>query len=174
MKKRALLLGMLLMGMLCARVALCADAQTNDEKAIRALNQRFHAAFKAKDVNAIMSVYVPDESLVVFDVIPPRQYVGAKAYRKDFEDFVAAFPGPMEYEITDLSITASGTLGFSHRIDTLVLTDKEGKRVNLVARVTDVYRKSKGKWLIIHEHVSVPVDLATGKPDVLSKMSQRC
>ena len=161
MQKRDLLLGMLLMGMLCSRVALGAEAHTNDEKAIRALNQRFHAAFKAKDVNAIMSVYVPDESLVVFDVIPPRQYVGAKAYRKDFEDFIAAFPGPMEYEITDLSITASGTLGFSHRIDTLVLTDKEGKRVNLVARVTDVYRKSKGKWLIIHEHVSVPVDLAT-------------
>ena len=169
MQKRDLLLGMLLMGMLCSRVALGAEAHTNDEKAIRALNQRFHAAFKAKDVNAIMSVYVPDESLFVFDVVPPRQYVGAKAYRKDFEDFIAAFPGPMEYEITDLSITASGPLGFSHRIDTLVLTDKEGKRVNLVARVTDVYRKSKGKWLIIHEHVSVPVDLATGKPDVLSK-----
>jgi ketosteroid isomerase-like protein len=51
----------------------------------------------------------------------------------------------------------------------LVLTDKEGKQVQLAVRVTDVYRKSQGKWLIIHEHVSVPVDLATGKPDVLSK-----
>ena len=112
MQKRDLLLGMLLMGMLCSRVALGAEAHTNDEKAIRALNQRFHDAFKAKDVNAIMSLYVPDESLVVFDVIPPRQYVGAKAYRKDFEDFIAAFPGPMEYTITDLSITASGTLGY--------------------------------------------------------------
>jgi len=40
MKKRDLLLGMLLMGMLCSRVALCADAQTNDEKAIRALTGR--------------------------------------------------------------------------------------------------------------------------------------
>jgi len=169
MQKRDLLLGMLLMGMLCARVALGAEAHPNDEKAIRALNQRFHDAFKAKDVHAIMSVYVPDESLVVFDVIPPRQYVGAKAYRKDFEDFIAAFPGPMEYEITDLSITASGAIGYSHRIDNLVLTDKEGKQVHLAVRVTDVYRKSKGKWLIIHEHVSVPVDLATGKPDVLSK-----
>jgi len=102
-------------------------------------------------------------------VLPPRQYVGAQAYRKDFEDFITAFPGPMAYEITDLSITASGTLGYSHRIDNLVLTDKEGKQVHLAVRVTDVYRKSKGKWLIIHEHVSVPVDLATGKPDVLSK-----
>jgi len=144
MQKRDLLLGMLLMGMLCARVALGAEAHTNDEKAIRALNQRFHDAFKAKDVHAIMSVYVPDESLVVFDVIPPRQYVGAKAYRKDFEDFIAAFPGPMEYEITDLSITASGTLGYSHRIDNLVLTDKEGKQVNLAVRGRMCIARARG------------------------------
>jgi hypothetical protein len=26
-----------------------------------------------------------------------------------------------------------------------------------------------GRWLIIHEHVSVPVDLDTGKPDLSSK-----
>ena len=75
----------------------------------------------------------------------------------------------MAYAITDLSITAAGTLGSSHRIDHLVLTDKEGKQVQLAVCVTDVYRKSQGKWFIIHEHVSVPVDLATGKPDVLSK-----
>jgi hypothetical protein len=35
--------------------------------------------------------------------------------------------------------------------------------------VTDVYRKIKGKWLIVQEHVSFPVDLATGKADLLSK-----
>ena len=31
--------------------------------------------------DAIMKVYVPNESLVIFDIIPPRQYVGAKAFR---------------------------------------------------------------------------------------------
>ncbi len=145
-----------------------AGAQSNDETAIRALTQRFNAAIKAKDVNKIMSVYVPNESLFVFDVVPPRQYVGAKAYRKDFEEFFALFPGPVKYTISDLSITAVGTLGYAHRIDNLTLTDKEGKRVKFAFRVTDVYRKINGKWLIIHEHVSVPVDPATAKADLLS------
>jgi ketosteroid isomerase-like protein len=36
-------------------------------------------------------------------------------------------------------------------------------------RVTDVYKKINGNWLVIHEHVSVPVDLDTGKPDLTSK-----
>ncbi len=169
MKNRGLLLGALLIGMILSSVSLRADAQSTDEKAIRALHQRFSAGIKAKNISTIMSVHVPDESLFVFDVVPPRQYVGAKAYRKDFEEFFAIFPGPVQYEITDLSITTAGTLGFSHRIDNLALIDKDGKQVKFAFRVTDVYRKINGKWLIIHEHVSVPVDPATGKADLLSK-----
>jgi ketosteroid isomerase-like protein len=41
--------------------------------------------------------------------------------------------------------------------------------IDLTVRVTDVYRKINGTWLIVHEHVSVPVDLDTGKPDLSSK-----
>jgi hypothetical protein len=39
----------------------------------------------------------------------------------------------------------------------------------LTVRVTDGYRKINGKWLITQEHVSVPVDLETGKADLTSK-----
>jgi uncharacterized protein (TIGR02246 family) len=169
MKKRDLLLGMLLIGMILAGVAPRADAQTTDEKAIRALEQRFAAAFKAKDVNTIMSFYVPNESLVVFDVLPPRQYVGAKAYRQDWEGFFAAFPGPNDFTISELSIMTDGRLGVSHSIQGGVFTDKAGKKVDFMVRVTDVYRKIKGQWLIMHEHISVPVDLATGHADLSSK-----
>ncbi len=68
---------------------LVAAAATADEAAIRALEDRFAAAVNAGDVNAIMKSYVPDQSLVVFDVVPPRQYLGADAYRKDWVDFFA-------------------------------------------------------------------------------------
>jgi len=34
-------------------------------------------------------------------VIPPRQYVGFDAYKKDWQDFFALFPGPVDkFEIT--------------------------------------------------------------------------
>jgi hypothetical protein len=49
------------------------------------------------------------------------------------------------------------------------MTAKDGSKFNLVARVTDAYRKINGKWLIAHEHVSIPVDLTTGKADPTSK-----
>jgi ketosteroid isomerase-like protein len=62
-----------------------------------------------------------------------------------------------------------GSVAYSHSIQIGKFTGKDGYKMDLVVRVTDVYRKLKGKWLIAQEHVSVPVDLATQKPDFLSR-----
>jgi uncharacterized protein (TIGR02246 family) len=145
------------------------QAMSDDEAKIQALENAFTAAFNAKDVDAIMKVYVPDASLVVFDVVPPRQYLGADAYRKDWQEFFALFKGPVKFSITDLHVEAAGTLGYSHSIQHVSGTDMKGQPVELVVRVTDGYRKVDGNWLIAHEHVSVPVDVTTGKPDLMSK-----
>ena len=56
-----------------------APARADDRAEIRALEERFVAAMKAKDLDAIMKVYAPGQTLFVFDVIPPRQYVRAAA-----------------------------------------------------------------------------------------------
>jgi hypothetical protein len=45
---------------------------SSSEVQIKALEDKFAAAFNAKDVDAIMKLYVPDESLFVFDVGVPR------------------------------------------------------------------------------------------------------
>ena len=146
-----------------------APARADAAADIRALEDRFVAAFKAKDVDAIMKVYAPDQTLVVFDVVPPRQYVGAAAYRKDWQTFLGSFDGPIAMELTDLDVVADRYLAYSHSIQHVAGTDKQGKKLDLTVRVTDVYKKARGRWLIIHEHVSVPVDLDTGKPDLSSK-----
>lgn len=169
MRKRVFLLGMLLVSVFLYGRALRVDAQTEDEKEIRALVQRLVTAAKAKDVSAIMTVYVADESLRVFDIIPPLQYIGAKAYTKAWEDFFAALPGPLEVEIHEFSIMTDGPFGFSHEIDTWSGTDPEGKKVTFTMRVTYVYRKVNGKWRIIHERGSVPVDVTTGRAELSLK-----
>ncbi len=148
---------------------LPARAGGSDEAAIRALEAQFSKAFNAKDIDAIMKVYEPDDSLVVFDVVPPRQYVGAKAYRKDWENLFGTFKGPVKFELSDLHVFAGGTIGYGYSIQHLSGTDTKGQPIDLTVRVTDGYRKVKGRWLIAHEHVSVPVDLETGKPDLTSK-----
>ena len=123
----------------------------------------------AKDINGIMAYYTPDESLLVFDALPPRQYVGATAYRKDWEGFLAAYPNGVHAEVSDLKVETEGNLGYSHGIFRTTGQDKDGKPLDLTVRVTDVYKKINGKWLVVHEHVSWPVDLATGKADFAAK-----
>ena len=147
----------------------CSPAKADAREDIKALEDRFIVAVKAKDLDAIMKVYVPDQSLFVFDVEPPRQYVGAAAYRKDWQAFLDSFNGPIIFELTDLDITTDDNLAYSHSIQRVAGTDKQGKKLDLTVRVTDVYKKINSNWLVIHEHVSVPVDLHTGKPDLTSK-----
>ena len=155
-------------------LALCAGCNSADTKAkdtedIKALEGRFEAAFQAKDVNAIIANYVADDSLIVFDAIPPLQYTGAAAYRKDWVDTFAAYPGPVEFGIANLDITVGGDVAYSRSIQHGTFTDKDGKKTELTIRVTDGYKKVDGKWLIAQEHVSVPVDLETMKADLNAK-----
>jgi uncharacterized protein (TIGR02246 family) len=145
------------------------DTKAKDQADIKALEDRFLAAMKARDVNAIMACYVPDQSLVVFDAVPPRQYTGADAYKKDWQAFFALFPGPMDPSINDLEISAGGDVAYSHSIQHVSLMGKDGKKTEMTVRVTDGYKKTNGQWLISHEHVSVPVEIATMKPDLNSK-----
>ena len=140
-----------------------------DKAAIEALEARFATAFNAKDVNAIMRVYEPGPNLFVFDVTPPRQHVGWADYRADWENTFKTTPGPIHFWISDLSVTVVGPVAYGHSIQKMTFTHANASKGELVVRVTDVYRKIRGRWLIVQEHVSVPVDLATGKPDLLSK-----
>ena len=58
---------------LCA-VTFHAYASESDVAEIKTLEANIATSASAKDADGIMKNYVPDETLVVFDVIPPRQY----------------------------------------------------------------------------------------------------
>ena len=155
----------------CLSAGLPARAQTKDEQEIRALEDRFAAAFNAKDLDAIMKFYVPGNELFVFDVGVPRQHVGWDDYKKDWQDFLAMFSGPIQFTISDLSVTADGKIAYGHSIQHVLGKATDGSTIDMTVRLTDVYRKIDGKWLIVQEHVSVPIDFSSGKPvpDLMSK-----
>jgi ketosteroid isomerase-like protein len=113
------------------------SAKESDETEIRTMEAAMIKAYAAKDLDNGLAGYVQDETLFVFDAIPPRQYVGIKAWRADNEGFVAMFQGPLKVEMSDLSITANGKLGFGHNIQRFSGTDKNGKPIDMTFRVSD-------------------------------------
>ena len=143
-------------------------AGPSDRAQILALEKGLKAAVDAKDSKKVMSYYAK-QGLFVFDVTPPRQHVGWADYKKDWDDLFTAFPGPLVNDITDQAITVVGDVAYGHNVEDGHFTAKDGTKFEMVVRVSDVYRKIGGKWFIVQEHVSVPVDLETMKPDLMSK-----
>jgi ketosteroid isomerase-like protein len=150
-------------------VAADTSAASADKAAIQALEDTYNNGFNSRDVDKVMSVYVTGKQLFVFDVVPPREYKGWDAYKKDFEELFSEFTGPMKNTISEQTIHVVGSLAYGHNVQSGEFTGKDGKTVKVVARTTDIYRKINGKWLIVEEHNSIPVDLDTMKPDLMSK-----
>jgi uncharacterized protein (TIGR02246 family) len=165
------ILSALSVAILVSANAAAADqpAADTDKAAIQALEETYNEGFTSKDVDKLMSVYAPGKQLFVFDVVPPREYKSWEAYKKDFEELFSAFPGPVKNTISEQTVHVVGSVAYGHNIQTSEFTGKDGTKVKIVDRTTDIYRKMNGKWLIVEEHNSVPVDLSNMKPDLLSK-----
>ena len=103
-----------------------------------------------------------DKGIVFYDFVPPLQYKGASAVRSRLD---AAFEEAKDLkgEFVELEVVADDTLGAARSLQHFTWKDKDGKAQEGMFRVTDIFHKVGGKWKLLHSHVSVPVDPATGK-----------
>jgi len=143
--------------LLGAQFASAAVGQSNDEKAIRALQERIAAALVARDLDSVMKEYVPGNELFVFDSDLPRQHTGWNSFKEDWGNFVNSAED-VQYEVEQLGVTIVGNAAFSHHLAHLTWKrKKDGSRGEQLMSMSDAYRKIGGKWLIVMEHFSIPV-----------------
>ena len=138
-----------------------------DEAQIRKLVDARVRAVREKDVDEAMSTVAPD--VLSFDVVNPLQNVGADASRKRARAWFSSFQGPLGCELRDLSIAVGGDVAFSHSLNRYSGTKSDGEKIDMWVRATACYRKINGKWLLTHEHSSVPFDAETGKASLAIK-----
>lgn len=129
-------------------------AKATAEAEISALIDDWAEALHAKDINGVMSHYAAD--IVTFDLAPPLQYTGADALKKSLEEWFPTFRGPVGYEIRDLNITASDDIAFCRSLNRISGMRTDGEQTDVWVRGTVCCRKIDGKWMVTHEHVSVP------------------
>jgi len=137
------------------------DAMVSTESEVRALLDRRSDAMRMKDIDRLMSLYSPD--IVYFDLVPPLRYVGTAALRNRFADWFGRWKTAVGQELRDLNVLASGDVAAVHMLIRTGGTLKDGREVGYWVRTTNGCQRSNGSWLIAHEHVSLPVDMASGR-----------
>jgi len=127
-----------------------------------------HQCASATSADELMKCYDASDEVSVFDLEPPLEFVGPKAVHDDFANFFKNVKDP-KIEFVNLRVTADGKMGFARSTQHFTGTGADGKPIEMTFRVTDCLHKVKGKWKILHTHVSLPVDLATGKAEFQAK-----
>ena len=119
-----------------------------------------------KDLDAIMALYARGPRLFIFDVVgPPGTHRGWDQYREAFKQMFAAISGPLRFTLSDLDVEVTGDIGYGRSLQRVSgIHAKDRKPFDYTVRVTDVYRKIDGKWQIVQEHVSLPIDRDTFTP----------
>ena len=137
------------------------ETRSNVDQELRALVDGFAQAVRQKNIDALIPHYATE--LVFFNVVPPLREKGIEANRKSWKEWFDSFKGAIDYEVRELSVVGNDDVAFSHSLNHVVGESREGGRVDGWIRVTVGYRKAGGKWLVTHEHVSMPFDMKTGK-----------
>lgn len=132
-----------------------------DEAEIRRQVDMIAQGLQAKDPEGLKKLYATD--IVSFDIEPPLQSVGMEAKLKNWAPVFAFFES-VTYDVRELSLTVGDDVAFGHAFARLSGTLKDGTAMSgMWVRVTYCFRKIDGIWLITHDQVSVPLDIASGK-----------
>ena len=132
-----------------------------EETDIRQRIDKLAQAIRAMDLEGVKPIYAPE--IVSFDIVPPLQHVGAAAKWKNWADVFTAYQRPLGYEIRGLTITVGDDVAFGHSLNRISGTLQNGSSSDYWVRWTACFRKIDGNWLIVHDQVSVPLDVQSGK-----------
>jgi uncharacterized protein (TIGR02246 family) len=134
---------------------------TADAAAIRARVAAFAQAIQARDLDGVMAVFAP--RVLSFDLGPPLRHGGGEDFRRHWRALFQSWQGRFDYEVRDLEVAADGDVAFSHSLNRTAGSTTDGRAVERWLRWTACWRRIDGRWLIVHEHVSVPADVRTGQ-----------
>ncbi len=124
---------------------------------IKALIERYYAAWNTLDVEKAGEFYAKDAGLVFYD-IAPLKYTGWNEYKEGvkrtfFDKMSSAKLTPRD----DLKVTRRGNVAWTTLTFRLSATLKTGQAMEIESRHTAIWEKHGGKWLVVHEHVSAPL-----------------
>jgi uncharacterized protein (TIGR02246 family) len=130
------------------------QAVSNDEAAVRDVIEAWADAVRRKDYPGILQSHSLD--FVMFDVPPPFKSVGLETYRKTWDLFFSWSGDPVRFDIQELDVMAGADVAFAFASMRCEGPGPDGQPEPLEFRLTMGLKKADGRWMIAHEHHSVP------------------
>ncbi|HJZ97127.1 MAG TPA: nuclear transport factor 2 family protein [Candidatus Solibacter sp.] len=123
----------------------------------KAMIDQYYDAWSKLSTDAPAKYYAKDSDCVFFDVAPLK-YKGWAEYKAGvqknfFDNAVSAKLTPND----DLKVTRRGTVVWTSLTFHISVKNKTGPGLEMECRHTAIWEKRGGKWLIVHEHVSAPL-----------------
>jgi ketosteroid isomerase-like protein len=134
---------------------------TSTETEVKVLLEDWSGAVRMKDIDQLMSLYAPDA--VYFDLVPPLRFAGAAEIRRNFLRWFGSWQSSIGVELRELNVSASGDVANAFMLDRASGTLTDGREVDYWVRATVCCERSDRGWLIKHEHISLPVDIPSGR-----------
>lgn len=125
-------------------------------------------AFEAQDLERMMSFYVDDIYSYDLMAAPTENglamaFDGGAIWRQNWIAFFELFEDDLKVTIDDLTVYQKGDIATVRGLTRLEGTMAGGRFVDMWVRETNVLRLVGGEWKVVHDHVSVPFDFATGQ-----------
>ena len=159
-----------LAAMLAATPAFAADksALSDEDQIAKALNDGCKAVV-AKDIDGMIAPFKKTDTLTMFDFGPPRSrgWAQLRAANEEFVKEAATDTYCIYREIHPVILSTDAA--YSWAIMSAGGTMKDGTKMDITIRSTDIWRKIDGAWRIVHEHNSFPTDMKTGMADMQSR-----
>jgi ketosteroid isomerase-like protein len=111
----------------------------------------------AKDPS-IGLAYVDAKNGRIFDVMEPEEFAGA-AFAKHFVDVNTKYPTKMKF--VNMKVRAQGNVAWASYIQVSYVKMPNGGATEVRVRTVDGLEKIDGKWRIVDESLSLPLDEAT-------------
>jgi ketosteroid isomerase-like protein len=121
----------------------------------KALMQKVWDGWSTLDVSNVNQFYATGPH-VFFD-IAPLKYASWEEYQKGVVNVIADFKTAKFTVNDDVELHPAGQYVWGTSTVKEDATMKSGKREMGTFRWTVVFEKQNGKWLIVHEHISVPM-----------------
>lgn len=138
-------------------------ASSDEEQAITAIERSMAGEQTASAITANWS-----KDVVWFDMISGN-IAGLDAVRTDLGNQIAQLSN-IRVQILDLSVRAGRTVAFSFSTQRITGEGRNGAPGMAVEfRQTDGFEKRQGKWMLVHQHISVPFDPVSGMAILKSK-----